>query len=225
MRKKSTLDPSLIRIVEAVLFAAEEPLDLASIADKLPEDADTKAIVQAVQKKYAEAGFKLNKIGSKWAFRSAPDLAHVLEKHVTQQRRLSRAGLETLAIIAYHQPVTRAEIEDIRGVSLSKGTLDVLLESKWVKIRGRRRAPGRPVTYGTSGQFLDHFELPGLEDLPGLDELKAVGLLNDRLPPNFAVPQPDPDNDPEEEPLAEGDDGLEPLDMDLPEALKDTPSP
>jgi segregation and condensation protein B len=139
---------------------------------------------------------------------------------VVQQRRLSRAALETMAIIAYHQPVTRAEIEDIRGVSVSKGTLDVLLESQWVKIRGRRKVPGRPVTYGTTDGFLSHFGLERLQDLPGLGELKAAGLLDGRLPPGFNVPEPDPDNDPEEEALAEGDDGLEPLEMELPEVME-----
>lgn len=210
-----------IRIVEAVLFAAEEPLDAPNIADKLAANADVPAIMQALGEKYAEAGFNLQKTGNKWGFRSAPDLAHALQKHVVQQRRLSRAALETLAIIAYHQPVTRAEIENIRGVSISKGTLDVLLESEWVKIRGRRRVPGRPVTYGTSDNFLLHFGLEGLSDLPGLEELKAAGLLDDRLPPGFEVPAPDPDNDPEEDPLEAGDDGdeLAPLEMDLPEDI------
>ncbi|MDA8524034.1 SMC-Scp complex subunit ScpB [Alphaproteobacteria bacterium] len=210
-----------IRIVEAVLFAAEEPLDAPNIADKLAANADVPAIMQALGEKYAEAGFNLQKTGNKWVFRSAPDLAHALQKHVVQQRRLSRAALETLAIIAYHQPVTRAEIENIRGVSISKGTLDVLLESEWVKIRGRRRVPGRPVTYGTSDNFLLHFGLEGLSDLPGLEELKAAGLLDDRLPPGFEVPAPDPDNDPEEDPLEAGDDGgeLAPLEMDLPEDI------
>jgi segregation and condensation protein B len=212
-----------IRIVEAVLFAAEEPLDAPNIADKLAANADVPAIMAALGEKYAEAGFNLQKTGNKWVFRSAPDLAHALQKHVVQQRRLSRAALETLAIIAYHQPVTRAEIEDIRGVSISKGTLDVLLESEWVKIRGRRRVPGRPVTYRTSDNFLLHFGLEGLNDLPGLEELKAAGLLDDRLPPGFEVPAPDPDNDPDEDPLEAGDDGgdLEPLEMDLPEDVAD----
>ena len=212
-----------IRIVEAVLFDAEEPLDAPNIADKLAANADVPAIMAALGEKYAEAGFNLQKTGNKWVFRSAPDLAHALQKHVVQQRRLSRAALETLAIIAYHQPVTRAEIEDIRGVSISKGTLDVLLESEWVKIRGRRRVPGRPVTYGTSDNFLLHFGLEGLNDLPGLEELKAAGLLDDRLPPGFEVPAPDPDNDPDEDPLEAGDDGgdLEPLEMDLPEDVAD----
>lgn len=210
-----------IRIVEAVLFAAEEPLDMPNIKDKLPEGADVEGILEAVAEKYAAAGFTLQKIGKKWSFRTAPDMAHALQKHVVQQRRLSRAALETLAIVAYHQPVTRAEIEDIRGVSVSKGTLDVLLESAWVKIRGRRRVPGRPVTYGTSDQFLLHFGLETLKDLPGLDELKAAGLLDDRLPPGFAVPAPNGESDPDEDPLADGDDGSEeeltPLEMDLPE--------
>ena len=209
-----------IRIVEAVLFAAEEPLDAANIRDKLPAGADVPAIMEALTEKYEQAGFTVQKIGNKWTFRTAPDMAHALQKHVVQQRRLSRAALETLAIVAYHQPVTRAEIEDIRGVSVSKGTLDVLLESQWVKIRGRRRVPGRPVTYGTSDGFLLHFGLESLKDLPGLDELKAAGLLDDRLPPGFAVPAPSADQDPDEDPLADGDDGsdeLAPLEMDLPE--------
>lgn len=211
-----------IRIVEAVLFAAEEPLDIANIADKLPEGADVAGILQMIGEKYETAGFTLQKIGRKWTFRTATDLAHALQKHVVQQRRLSRAALETLAIVAYHQPVTRAEIEDIRGVSVSKGTLDVLLESEWVKIRGRRRVPGRPVTYGTSDNFLLHFGLESLKDLPGLEELKAAGLLDDRLPPGFAVPAPNPDEDPDEDPLVAGDDGsdeLAPLEMDLPEGV------
>ncbi len=212
-----------IRTVEAILFAAEEPLDVPNIADKLNANADVPAIMAAIAEKYSGAGFNLQKTGNKWVFRTAPDMANALQKHVVQQRRLSRAALETLAIIAYHQPVTRAEIEGIRGVSISKGTLDVLLESEWVKIRGRRRVPGRPVTYGTSDHFLLHFGLESLTDLPGLEELKAAGLLDDRLPPGFEVPAPDPDNDPDEDPLAEGDDGseLEPLEMDLPDGVTD----
>ncbi|MEC8546658.1 MAG: SMC-Scp complex subunit ScpB, partial [Pseudomonadota bacterium] len=176
----TTLDGEHIRMVEAVLFAAEEPLDAASIAERLPRDIEVEAVLEAVRAKYKKAGFNLVKIDKKYAFRSASDLSHVLKKHLVQQRRLSKAALETLAIVAYHQPVTRAEIEDIRGVSVSKGTLDVLLESEWVRMRGRRRVPGRPVTYGTSQMFLDHFGLESLKDLPGLEELKAAGLLDDR---------------------------------------------
>lgn len=213
------IKPEDIKIAEAVLFAAAEPLDIASIAEKLPPETDVQALLAAVQEKYADAGFNLHKIGNKWAFRTATDLAHVLQKYVVQQRRLSRAALETLAIIAYHQPVTRAEIENIRGVSVSSGVLDVLLESEWIKIRGRRRVVGRPITYGTTEHFLAHFGLEQLKDLPGIDELKAAGLLDDRLPPGFSVPEPDPDNDPEEDALAADDDGseFEPLEMDLPE--------
>ena len=215
------VEPEHIRIVEAVLFAAEEPLDVPNIKDKLPEGADVEMILAQVAEKYEAAGFTLQRVGRKWTFKTAPDLAHALQKHVVQQRRLSRAALETLAIVAYHQPVTRAEIEDIRCVSVSKGTLDVLLESEWVKIRGRRRVPGRPVTYGTTDQFLLHFGLETLSDLPGIDELKAAGLLDDRLPPGFAVPSPSADANPDEDPLADGDDGSEeelaPLEMDLPE--------
>ncbi|MBE8220646.1 MAG: SMC-Scp complex subunit ScpB [Alphaproteobacteria bacterium] len=195
------ITPEDVRITEAVLFAAVEPLDANTIADKLTDGVDVKSVLQAVQEKYEASGFTLHKIGNKWAFRTASDLAHVLEKYVVQRRRLSKAALETMAIIAYHQPVTRAEIEDIRGVSVSKGVLDVLLESEWVKIRGRRRVVGRPITYGTTDGFLDHFGLEALKDLPGIEELKAAGLLDDRLPPGFIIPDPDPDNDPEEDAL------------------------
>lgn len=206
-----------IRIVEAVLFAASEPLDIASIQDRLPDGADAEAVLKMVEEKYTAAGFNLARHGNKFAFRTAADLSSSLLKEVTQQRRLSRAALETLAIIAYHQPVTRAEIEDIRGVAVSKGTLDVLLESEWVKIRGRRRAPGRPVTYGTTDHFLSYFDLESIKDLPGQEELRAAGLLDGRLPPGFSIPEPNPDFDPDEDPLGPDDDGLEPLEMDLDE--------
>ena len=214
----TTVNSEHIRMVEAVLFAAEEPLGAASIAERLPQDVEVEMVLEMVRAKYELAGFHLVKRDKKYAFRSAPDLANVLQKHTVQQRRLSKAALETLAIISYHQPVTRAEIEDIRGVSVSKGTLDVLLESEWVRMRGRRRVPGRPVTYGTSQEFLDHFGLESLKELPGLDELKAVGLLDDRLPPGFNVPDPDPDNDPEEDPLNADGEFLDPLETDSLEA-------
>jgi segregation and condensation protein B len=205
-----------LRILEAVLFAASEPLDIASIADRLPEGSDVEALLSQAEEKYQNAGFNLVRHGGKYAFKTAADLSASLLKEVTQQRRLSRAALETLAIIAYHQPVTRAEIEDIRGVAVSKGTLDVLLETEWVKIRGRRRVPGRPVTYGTTDFFLSYFDLETVKDLPGLEELRAAGLLDGRLPPGFSIPEPDPDNDPEEDALTDADD-LEPLEMDLDE--------
>ena len=213
------------RIIEALLFAAEEPLDVKSISQHLPDGYPVLELINLVQADYAERGVNLHNIGRKFAFRTATDLAEALQKHVVSQRRLSRAGLETLAIIAYHQPVTRAEIEDIRGVSGSKGTLDVLLETEWVRIRGRRRVPGRPVTYGTSDHFLAHFGLEALTDLPGIDELKAAGLLDNRLPPGFAIPEPDPDSDPEEDALEEGDTGeeflAEPVAADMESFLPD----
>ena len=210
-------EPNLehIRMAEAILFAASEPLDHASIKDRLPADANLEITLTCITEKYDGGGFHLVNVGGKFAFRTAPDLSHALQKDVTQQRRLSRAALETLAIIAYHQPVTRAEIEDIRGVAVSKGTVDVLLESDWVKIRGRRRVPGRPVTYGTTDHFLSYFDLESVKDLPGLEELRGAGLLEGRLPPGFSIPEPDPDNDSEEDALEEGDDGLAPLEMDI----------
>jgi segregation and condensation protein B len=177
-----TVDPNHLRMIEALLFAAVEPLDEASLAARLPEDAEVPALVAALEERYANRGVNLVKVAGKWALRTAPDLAFLLERERQVTRRLSRAALETLAIIAYHQPVSRAEIEEIRGVGLSRGTLDLLMEAGWVRIKGRRRSPGRPVTYGTSDGFLDHFGLPGIEDLPGIEELKASGLLSSRVP-------------------------------------------
>ena len=174
--------PEHVRMAEALLFAAEEPLDKASIGGQLPDDVDVPATMAALTKLYADRGVNVVQIGGKWSLRTASDLKHLLERHVTLPRRLSRAAVETLAIIAYHQPVTRAEIEDIRGVGLSRGTLDTLMETGWVRPRGRRRVPGRPITYGTSGDFLEHFGLENVTDLPGLDELKATGLLRPEPP-------------------------------------------
>lgn len=169
-------------MAEALLFAATEPLDEPSVAARLPDGADVPAVLAELSAQYDGRGVNLVRIGGKWSFRTSPDLAHVLERHITQPRRLSRAGVETLAIIAYHQPVSRAEVEEIRGVALSKGTLDTLLEVGWIKPKGRRRTPGRPVTYGTTDEFLEHFGIETLNALPGLEELKATGLLR-REPP------------------------------------------
>ena len=171
------------RMAEAVLFAAVEPLDEASIAARLPEGADVDAVLARLRAEYAERGVHLVRVAGKWALRTAPDLAFVLRREVETVRALSRAATETLAIIAYHQPVTRAEVEEIRGVGLSRGTLDRLMEAGWVRPVGRRRSPGRPVTYGTSEGFLDHFGLESVEDLPGVEELKAAGLLESRPTP------------------------------------------
>ncbi len=214
-------DPQHVRMAEALLFAASEPLDEASIRKRLPDDVDVVAVLAELQAQYAGRGVVLGRVAGRWAFHTAPDLTYLLEDHRHIQRKLSRAAVETLAIIAYHQPVTRAEIEEIRGVSLSKGTLDVLMETGWVRLRGRRRAPGRPVTYGTADDFLIHFGLEDLRNLPGLDELRAAGLLEGR-PTGLNIFA---DREPEavvEDPLAEDDDGREYLDP-LPDPAADTP--
>jgi segregation and condensation protein B len=195
------------RLVEALLFAAVEPLDMATLAARLPPGVDIPAILDHLGRDYAMRGVNLIRLGDRWAFRTASDLSWLMARDALEPRKLSRAAQETLAIIAYHQPVTRAEIEEIRAVSISRGTLDVLLETGWVRLRGRRRAPGRPVTYGTTPAFLTYFGLDGIGDLPGLDELKGAGLLDGRLPPGFAVPVPTDDSAlaPDEEPLEEAD--------------------
>ena len=208
-------DHSELRMVEALLFAASEPLSVDELHQRLPGGTDVGAALMALRETYATRGVNLVQIGGKWCFRTAEDLAFLMHKQVEEQRKLSRAALETLAIIAYHQPVTRAEIEEIRGVSTSKGTLDVLMETSWIRMRGRRRTPGRPVTYGTSEQFLQHFSLDTIKDLPGLEELKGAGLLDSAIPATFIVPIPsdDPalseDEDPLEEDLADMDAGEE----------------
>jgi segregation and condensation protein B len=188
-----------------LLFAAAEPLDQAALAQHFGSDEEVPGLLEELQDLYAGRGVNLVRVAGKWAFRTAEDLAFLLEHQAVEQRRLSRAALETLAIIAYHQPVTRAEIEEIRGVSTSKGTLDVLLETGWIKLRGRRRAPGRPVTYGTTEGFLAHFGFDSLQDLPGLAELKGAGLLDSSLPPSFSMPNPSdaPDLCEDEEPVEE----------------------
>jgi segregation and condensation protein B len=182
-----------MRIAEALLFAAAEPLGREELAGRLPEGADVDGILSDLRELYAGRGVNLVQVAGKWAFRTAGDLSFVLARDVVETRRLSRAAMETLAIIAYHQPVTRAEIEEIRGVATSKGTLDLLLETGWIRLRGRRKAPGRPVTYGTTPAFLSHFGLDAVDDLPGLEELKGAGFLDGRLPPGLAVPTPSDD--------------------------------
>jgi segregation and condensation protein B len=176
-----------LRMLEALLFAAVEPLDEATLAERLPKSVDVQELITELQGSYASRGVNLVKRANCWMFQTAPDLAFLLQREVEQERRLSRAGQETLAIIAYHQPVTRAEIEEIRGVSVSKGTLDVLMETSWVRPVGRRQTPGRPVTYGVTDDFLVHFGLESVKDLPGVEELKAAGLLDADLPPEFSL--------------------------------------
>jgi segregation and condensation protein B len=206
------------RVVEALLFAASGPLDARELAAALPKDADVAALLASIQQDYAMRGVNLVQVAGKWAFRTADDLAFLLRKEATEQKKLSRAGLEVLAIIAYHQPVTRAEIEEIRGVATAKGTLDILMEIGWIKMRGRRRTPGRPVTYGTTEGFLDQFGLNEIRDLPGMAELKGAGLLSGNLPPDVFIPSPKDDDalGPDEDPL-DGDEFEPELEMHLPE--------
>lgn len=173
-------DPDHLRLIEALIFASAEPVDERILAERLPEGADLAALMAELEAQYSARGVNLVRRGGKWAFRTAPDLAGALHVEQTQVKRLSRAAIEVLAIIAYHQPITRAEIEEVRGVALSKGTLDLLLEAGWIRPRGRRRTPGKPLQWGTSDGFLDHFGLEGIDDLPNLKELKAAGLLDSR---------------------------------------------
>tara|TARA_Y100001934_G_scaffold248345_1_gene308828 strand:- start:311 stop:943 length:633 start_codon:yes stop_codon:yes gene_type:complete len=170
----------LMRLLEAILFGTSEPLSERDLAARMPDDADIAGMVEELRGQYANRGVHLVQVGARWAFRTAPDLGPHLRLKKTVQRKMSRAALETLAIIAYHQPVTRAEIEEIRGVTTSRGTLDILLEAEWIRPRGRRRTPGRPVTWGVSDEFLDHFGLESVKALPGIEELKAAGLLDRR---------------------------------------------
>ena len=207
-----------LRIVEAVLFASAEPVDIGHIKSFLPEGAEVVRLLADLQANYTNRGINLVEVAGKWLFRTADDLGHILRRETVEQRKLSKAGMETLAIIAYHQPVTRAEIEDIRGVAISKGTLDILLDIGWVRMRGRRKTPGRPVTYGTTDAFLGHFGLNEVGDLPGLQELKGAGLLEANLPPGFDIPAPRSGEDlsADEDPL-DGTEIEQPLEMHLPE--------
>lgn len=192
------------RIAEALLFAASEPLDEAEIGRVLPGGVDVAGVLAELQTHYEGRGVQLVRLAGKWAFRTSSDLAYLLSGHAEEPKKLSRAALETLAIIAYHQPVTRAEIEEIRGVATNRGTLDLLIETGWVRMRGRRRTPGRPVTYGTTEAFLIHFNLDKLSDLPGLEEMKGLGLVEGGGT-GFVVPMPS--DDPA---LREDEDALEP---------------
>lgn len=200
-----------LRILEALLFASDTPLHPSAMALYLGEGADVPGLLQRLQDAYADRGVNLVRRGEGWAFRTAEDLGFLLRREEHETRPLSRAALETLSIIAYHQPATRAEIEEVRGVATGKGTLDLLMEAGWVRMRGRRRTPGRPVTYGTTDAFLDHFGLESLSDLPGLDELKGAGLLSGRLPADLQIPLP-LDGD-----LREDEDPLDPADLGDPE--------
>ena len=191
-----------VRIAEALLFAAPEPMAEAEIARRLPDGIAVAVALAKLRADYEGRGIRLVRVGAKWVFRTAEDLGWLLSASGREVVKLSRAATETLAIIAYHQPTTRAEIEDIRGVSVAKGTLDVLLSTGWIRPRGRRRSPGRPITYGTTDAFLLHFGLETIGDLPGLDELRGAGLFDGCLPSGFSVPLPhDRPLDDDEEPL------------------------
>lgn len=196
-----------LRIAEALLFASAEPLGVGDLATYLSDGADVPMVLEQLARRYEGRGVTLVRRGDRWAFRTAEDLGFLLRREEQESRTLSRAALETLSIIAYHQPATRAEVEEVRGVATGKGTLDLLMEAGWVRMRGRRRTPGRPVTYGTTEAFLDHFGLESLADLPGLEELKGAGLLSNRLPPSMQVPLPF------DGPLRDDEDPLDPDDI------------
>ncbi|WP_019961486.1 SMC-Scp complex subunit ScpB [Woodsholea maritima] len=179
-----------LRQIEALLFAAAEPLDLATLKARVKGDFDIRALLARLQADYAPRGIHLVEVGEGWRFQTAPDMAEILEIVREEPKKLSQAASETLAIIAYHQPITRAEIEEIRGVAVSKGTLDILFEMGWLRYRGRKRTPGKPVTYGTTDRFLEYFGLTSLSDLPGVHDLRAAGLLSARIPAGFSMPDP-----------------------------------
>jgi segregation and condensation protein B len=199
-----------VRMAEAIVFASAEPVSEKQLVTRLPAGVNVPAVMAELRDFYDKRGVNLVRVGDAWAFRTAGDLAFLMSRDSVRQKKLSRAALEVLAIIAYHQPVTRAEIEDIRGVETSKGTLDTLLETEWIRMRGRRRTPGRPVTYGTTEKFLDHFQLEEIRDLPGMEELKGAGLLSTRMPTNFSVPLPPADPDE----LTENEDPLTDIDLE-----------
>jgi segregation and condensation protein B len=198
-------DPSETeRQVEALLFAAASPLSVADLAGRLPDGADIDGAIAALRARYDGRGVALVCVAERWRFQTAEDLAFLMTQEREEPRRLSRAAQETLAIIAYHQPVTRADIEAVRGVQASRGTLDALLELGLVRMRGRRRSPGRPITFGTTDGFLEHYGLASLSDLPGAADMRALGLLSLDLPANFSVPDPNAAPD-DEDPLDPGD--------------------
>ena len=197
------VNPEDVRIAEAIVFASSEPVDEAGIAARLSDGADVGAVMTELRQLYSTRGVNLVRVANRWTFRTAADLSWVLAREGEEKRKLSRAAIETLAIVAYHQPVTRADIEEIRGVAVAKGALDVLMEAGWIRMRGRRKAPGRPITYGTTTEFLIQFGLEAIGDLPGLDELQGAGLFDGKLPAGYGVPQPrdEPALRPDEEPL------------------------
>ena len=185
------------RMVEAILFATAEPVTVKDMADRMPHGCDPAEALVHLRKRYEGRGVRVVKVGDAWAIRTAPDLGFLMQKETVETRKLSRAAIETLAIIAYHQPVTRSEIEEIRGVSVSRGTVDQLLEMEWIRFGRRRMTPGRPVTFVVTPEFLDHFGLENARDLPGLKELRSAGLLENRPPPGAMPGMPDAEDEDE----------------------------
>lgn len=183
------------RMLEAILFASADPLTRAELERRMPTGCDIPEALLLLERRYQGRGVRLVRVGDAWAFRTAPDLGHLMHREVIEMRKLSRAAIETLAIIAYHQPITRAEIEEIRGVAVSRGTLDQLLELEWIRLGRRRMTPGRPVTFVVTDGFLDHFGLASSRDLPGIADLRAAGLLDNRPLPGFGAPDQDEDGD------------------------------
>lgn len=183
------------RMVEAILFASAEPVTVKELAGRMPHGCDPAEALVHIRKRYEGRGVAVVKVGDAWAIRTAPDLGFLMQKETVETRKLSRAAVETLAIVAYHQPVTRAEIEEIRGVSVSRGTIDQLIELEWVRFGRRRMTPGRPVTFVVTQDFLDHFGLEGARDLPGLKELRSAGLLENRPTPALGEVDEDEDED------------------------------
>ena len=208
-RQRGEPSADAVRAVEALLFAGGEPLTAKALAEKLGPDVDVAAVLMKLKRDYEGRGVQLVEAGGAWRFQSAPDLSSLFAETRAAPKKLPKAAMETLAVIAYHQPVTRAEIEDIRGVSLSRGSMELLLEIGWIRPRGRRRTPGRPLTFGTSDAFLAHFGLASLDALPGKEDLKALGLLDPRAASALEVPRPGEDMASDEEPLEIGGDSPE----------------
>ncbi|MGH6949264.1 MAG: SMC-Scp complex subunit ScpB [Vitreimonas sp.] len=205
-RPRAEPSADAIRAAEALLFAGGEAITAKALGEKLGPAVDVAAVLMKLTADYAGRGVQLVETGEGWRFQSAPDLASLFTETREAPKRLPKAAMETLAVIAYHQPVTRSEIEDIRGVSLSRGSMELLLEIGWIKPRGRRRTPGRPLTFGTTDAFLGHFGLASLDALPGKDDLKSLGLLDPRAAAQLDIPRPSEEAAPDEEPLPEGED-------------------
>jgi len=197
------------RMVEAILFASADPVTINDMNSRMPHGCNAAEAVKLLKQRYEGRGVQVVQVGEMWAIRSAPDLGHLMQKETVETRKLSRAAIETLAIVAYHQPVTRAEIEEIRGVSVNRGTIDLLIEMEWIRFGRRRMTPGRPVTFVVTTTFLDHFGLETARDLPGLKELREAGLLENRPPPGFDAAMQDPEDEVEDDEVQGQDDMFE----------------